>query len=565
MIPLGNAHCRPSVTNPPHARRCPTLRSAAALGEDTVKIPGCRGPARVGGGHLSPVVARRRFAAWATALAVLLATVASAGPLSAAAASGALSQQGGKFTAPGGVGGGFFGDSVALSADGNTALIGAPGEDAAWVFTRSGSTWAESAKLTTSEVVGRAEFGSAVALSGNADIALIGAAGNGAAWMFTRSGSTWSQLPEKKFSGPTGFGSAVALSSDGKIALIGAPGEFGNNESTAIAFVHSGSAWNEQGALQPKGVTESLYGSAVALSEVGSTAIVGGPFEAEAYGAAWVFTRSGETWSQQSKALEPPGSTGGEYGTSVALSAEGNTALVGGPIGGGAVAVYTRSGSTWTQQGELLTGNGSGSKEQFGQAAALSADGDTALIGAPGAQGGVAWLFTRSGSTWTRQDSELGGCEESGEARFGDAVALSSDASAALIGGAADNANTGAAWPFAMGSGGACSPGGGEQHHESPPPPGSKAPPDTKITTSKIQKTKHSATFTFTGVEATTGFQCELITPQKKRHHKRAHHFTACRSPKTYKHLVPGRYTFTVRAVHGSEPDPTPALKKFKI
>jgi hypothetical protein len=111
-------------------------------------------------------------------------------------------------------------------------------------------------------------------------------------------------------------------------------------------------------------------GYSVALSADGNTAIVGGPGDGVgAAGAAWVYTRSGGVWTQQGSKLVGTGAVGPEVlqGTSVALSADGNTAIVGGPAddsanstssGIGAAWVYTRSNGVWTQQGSKLVGLG---------------------------------------------------------------------------------------------------------------------------------------------------------------------------------------------------------------
>ncbi len=148
----------------------------------------------------------------------------------------------------------------------------------------------------------------------------------------------------------------------------------------------------------------------MALSAEGDTALIGGPSDDSRVGAAWVFTRSGSTstpaltWTQQGPKLTGAGETGdGELGSSVALSAEGDTALIGGPSddGDGTAWMFSRSGSTWTQQGPKLTGAGETGDGEFGSSVALSAEGDTALIGGPhdlSAAGGddhagAAWVF----------------------------------------------------------------------------------------------------------------------------------------------------------------------------
>jgi FG-GAP repeat len=369
------------------------------------------------------------------------------------------------------------GTSVAISADGNTALIGGIGDEggkavsmagAAWVFTRSGSTWKQQAKLVGGEEEGEGQFGISVALSSDGNTALIGgindkSAGKefGAAWVFTRSAGKWTQQGEKL----TGigeeaeggrFGKSVALSSDGNTALIGAYFDAGGS---AFVFTRSGSSWKQQGEkLTGKGEEgEGEFGLSAALSADGDTALIGGPVDGTVpmTGAAWVFTRSGSTWKQQQELKGAHEEGAGEFGTSVALSADGNTALAGGPgdDSAGAAWAFTRSGSTWTQQGEKLTPSDASGSAAFGAGVALSGDGNTALIGGPTDMGkvptGAAWEFTRSGSTWSQQGAKLRGSDVVPESEFGAAVSLAASGETALIGGPIDNGNLGAAWIFA--------------------------------------------------------------------------------------------------------------------
>jgi hypothetical protein len=113
--------------------------------------------------------------------------------------------------------------------------------------------------------------------------------------------------------------------------------------------------------------------------------------------------------------------------------------------------VFTRSGSSWSQQGGKLVPSGASGASSFGYDVAMSTDGNTALIGAPDDNGGIgaAYLFTRSGSTWSQSGSKLTASGEAGAGTFGIAVALSSDANTGLIGGPDDNNTFGAAWAFA--------------------------------------------------------------------------------------------------------------------
>ncbi len=377
-------------------------------------------------------------------------------------------QVGAKLTGIGETGPGEFGSTVALSADGNTALIGGPIDNssngAAWIFTRTGETWTqEGPKLTPNDETGAGLFGAAVALSADGNTALIGGAFDnghvGAAWVFTRSGSTWTQqgtkLTADDETGSGEFGIGVALSADGNTALIGGRSD-NTNIGAAWAFTRSGATWTQQGSkLTASDETGAgSFGQSVALSADGNTALIGGRSDNGNVGAAWAFTRSGSTWTQQGSKLTASDETGnGLFGDSVALSADGNTGLIGGIDDNsnvGAVWVFTRSGSTWTQQGSKLSPGGATGIAQFGSSVSLSGDGNTALIGGPvdNTQVGAAWVYTRSGQTWTQQGAKLVPSDEVGAGVVGTGVALSADGGTAMIGGQGDNSDVGAAWAF---------------------------------------------------------------------------------------------------------------------
>ena len=385
-----------------------------------------------------------------------------------------LIQQGAKLTGNEEAGEASFGYSVALSSDGNTALIGGPGDDggvgAAWVFTREGTTWSQQgAKLTGGEEAGAGHFGYSVALSADGNTALIGGPRDngevgkayvGAAWVFTREGTAWSQQGAKLTGGEEAgaghFGYSVALSAEGDTALIG--GSYDNKSVGAVwAFTREGTTWTQQGPklTGTEETGEGSFGESVALSAEGDTALIGGPYDSKGVGAVWAFTREGTAWTQQGPKLTgKEESGGGWFGYSVALSADGNTALIGGQFDRGNVGaawVFTREGTAWTQQGPKLTGKEESGGGWFGYSVALSADGNTALIGGLFDHAGVgaAWLFTREGTTWTRQGPKLTGKEELGEGHFGYSVALSAEGRTALIGGPGDHGEVGATWVLA--------------------------------------------------------------------------------------------------------------------
>ncbi len=327
--------------------------------------------------------------------------------------SGSTWTQQAEFGATGVSKGSEFGASIALSADGNTALIGSPkthegAVGAAYVFTRSGSTWTQQGeKLIPGDLPGQffpETFGHSVALSADGNTALVGAPNENAAWVFTRSEGAWTQQGGKLTVSEKGigFGRSVALSGDGNTALIGAPGYAVAKKSVGAAwvFTRSEAAWTQQGGMLTGGgeVNAGNFGLSVALSGDGNTALIGGPRDDEEAGAAWVFTRSEAAWTQQGEKLTG-GELRGEFGEHVALDDDGNTALI--ATDGEAAWVFTRAEGAWTGTSHVIPGEGSR------KPLALSAEGTTALIGRP-ELGGAAWVFALSEGELALQ-SELRG------------------------------------------------------------------------------------------------------------------------------------------------------------
>jgi hypothetical protein len=393
-----------------------------------------------------------------------------------------------KLIGSGAVGSVNQGMSVALSADGNTAIVGGPGPNnadrdrapfvgpagAAWVFTRSGGVWTQQGNklVGTTDAPGGGLWsqGASVALSADGNTAVVGGPSDnlttGAAWVFTRSGGVWTQQGKKLVGtgayrageppSPLGQGMLVALSADGNTAVVGAWRAEG-----AWVFTRRGGVWTQQGKklVGAGAVGSARQGMSVALSADGNTAIVGGWSDNNKIGAAWVFTRAGGVWTQQGNKLVGSGAVGNAgQGMSVALSADGNTAIVGGPndspwdrsvpfgLGpAGAAWVFTRSGGVWTQQGEKLVSTGGVGTARQGISVALSADGDIAVVGGFGDDGSAASVFTRSNDHWTQHNRLVG---TGAVGKSAPSVALSADGSTIMVGGANDSGGIGAAWVF---------------------------------------------------------------------------------------------------------------------
>jgi len=387
-----------------------------------------------------------------------------------------------------------FGFSVAIS--GNTVVVGAPDEEgsgvgvnppsnnlalgagAAYVFVRSGATWTQQAYLKASNTGAGDAFGSKVAISG--DTVVVGApledgSGNkvdpisdelevnaGAAYVFFRVGATWAQQAYLKASASGSddyFGGSVAVSGD--TVVVGATGEDGSGTGVnpsfnnamagagaAYVYVRSGATWNSEAYLKASNTgANDTFGISVAIS--GDTVVIGARLEdgggtginsadnnlATDSGMAYVFTRSGGTWSQE---VSLKASTVGFYlfGNSVAVS--GDTVVVG-TLLADAVYVFQRSGATWSQQA-MLTASNAHFDDEFGTSVAIS--GDTVVVGAYAEDGsgigvdpvsdnlafdaGAAYVFVRLGGTWSQQ-AYLKASNTGIADNFGSAVAVSDD------------------------------------------------------------------------------------------------------------------------------------------
>ena len=338
----------------------------------------------------------------------------------------------------------FLGSSVAIS--GSTAVVGAPRRNAyigaAYVFVRSDTAWSQEAELTPADGAGSDQFGSSVAISGST--AAGGAPGKssitGATYVFVVP-SQQAELTAADGAGGDSLGYSVAIS--GSTAVVGA---FARSSSTGTAyvFVRAGKAWSQQAELTAaNGASGDEFGYSVAIS--GSTAVVGALGTSSATGAAYVFVRSGTAWSQQAELTAADGSSGDQFGYSVAIA--GQTAVVGAFRKGlytGAAYVYVRSGTAWSQQAELTAAD-SASGDGFGYSVAI--DGQTAVVGADTKNGhiGAAYVFVRAATAWSQQ-AELTAADGGPSYYFGSSVAVSG--STAVVGAPGRGTQMGAAYVF---------------------------------------------------------------------------------------------------------------------
>jgi hypothetical protein len=307
-------------------------------------------------------------------------------------------------------------------------------------------------------------FGASLSVSGNTVV--VGApsdstlgASAGAAYVYVLSGGVWAKqakLFASDAAANTAFGNAVAI--DGDTALVGSYAQSSNGASAGAAyvFVRSGSTWTQQQKiLASDGAAGDDFGFSVALS--GQTALIGAFGDSDlgaGSGSAYVFTRSGAVWSLQRKLLAADGHAGDSFGVSVSVSSD--TAVVGASnvsdngAGSGAAYVFLRSGVSWSQQAKLKPSDGAAG-DNFGAAVSISAD--TAAMGAPGrddngTDSGAAYVFQRTAGVWSQQ-AKLLAFDGVASDNFGAAISL--DSSGLLVGSPFDDdlgTSSGAVYAF---------------------------------------------------------------------------------------------------------------------
>jgi len=246
-----------------------------------------------------------------------------------------------------------------------------------------------------------------------------GPSGESAGWAYAyvRSNGAWTMQAQL---GPCGQGD-VAVSGD--TAVVGLDG-------LARVYVRSGATWTLQAELSPgpEGRWDDQFGRAVAVS--GDTAVVGaphwGPDVDHHCGAVYVFKRSGAAWSTETQLTASDATSGDDFGADVAL--EGDRIVVGASNHAllGAAYVFSRNGSTWTQQTELAADDGV-LYDGFGASVAIS--GPLVVVGAPGGapssnECGAAYTFQHSPTEWRQQAKLVAGDPEVWSG-FGGAVAVS--------------------------------------------------------------------------------------------------------------------------------------------
>ena len=352
------------------------------------------------------------------------------------------------------------GAAVAVSADGNRVIIGTvasddPGMSAghAEILEWNGSSWNQLGNDITGEASGDSA-GSGVAVSADGNTVVVGSPlrdGNGVdsghARIFTWDGTAWTQVGASIEGETAGdlSGRAVALSDDGDTVIIGSPGETRNGDRPGRARIYrfDGTSWNQLGPDLDGEAAGDRFGLSVAISANGNRVAIGAPDNdgnGASSGHVRIFNWNGSVWNQLGSDIDGE-ALGDTSGWATALSADGNTVAIGASANdgngtsSGHVRVYSRNGNQWNQVGGDI--DGETASDRSGSAISLSDDGETIAIGAPdndgnGSLSGHVRIFELNGNSWSQTVADIDG-EAIGD-RSGGALALSGDGETVIIG-----------------------------------------------------------------------------------------------------------------------------------
>ena len=328
--------------------------------------------------------------------------------------------------------------SAAIS--GNSVIVGSPSQNSATVFTFNGRKWTKQAQLIPRN---EGDAGWSVAISG--DSLIIGAPRDnvvadtsGSAFIYVRKGKNWEQQAKLRADDPTkadNFGFAVAI--DRNTAIVGVPkdDDAGKDSGSAYVFFREGTAWRKQAKLVASDLAGSdAFGEAVFIHD--NTAVVGANGHthsgARFGGAAYVFVRTGNRWTEQAKLISADTAKADRFGNSVSVA--GKTIVVGAPFhdtkhgtDAGAAYVFALDGATWKIQAKL-TPKISKKILKFGFGVANTQS--IVIVGAPGYDhpdrgSGAAYSFVRTRRDVWKEEATVVPEDGIKDIHFGYAVSMS--------------------------------------------------------------------------------------------------------------------------------------------
>ena len=374
-----------------------------------------------------------------------------------------------------------FGVSSSASADGSVIVVGSLGDGsageqsgAAYVFTRSMSSWSEAGKLTASDAAAGDRFGSSASMSADGNTIVVGAPGSdsggadaGAAYVFAKPSTGWTsmstavKLTASDAAAGDRFGSSASISADGSTIIIGARGSDsgGGDAGAAYVFTRPSTGWVTASSAVKLTASDAAagdqLGASISASGDGSMVAVGA--RGDSPGSVYVFTRPSTGWASASTAIRLTGpeevDARAQLGESVSVSRDGSTIVAGSPEAPGSAYVFTKPSGGWmaTSTSARLSAPVDDARDRFGHSVSVSGDGSIIAVGAHGSDAGAedagaAYVFTRPTEGWTETSAAAELQHRLPFGNLGYSVSVSADGSTVVA--TAPNARYGEAHVF---------------------------------------------------------------------------------------------------------------------
>lgn len=349
--------------------------------------------------------------------------------------------------------GGGFAEYLDISSDGNYVIINCTSENAAYIFVRSGNSWSKQAKLNAYGYCRN------VSIDATGTRVTVGTdTSSGQVQVYSRSGATW--VFEASLN--SNYGSidyASSISGDGATIIIGCC-DWNSYYGLCVIYTRSGTNWTYRTNITAADASSNLsFGTSVDINYNGTYVVIGTQRTSTGPNCFYVFTGAGTSWTQQAKLITPDtGNVNGDYfGYRVSITDNGDRiitgAMLGGTNGAGKAYIFVRTGSSWSQEA-ILQAPGPTNLAFFGCSVCISKDGTKVIVGEsngdpPGiTDTGRAHLFSRSGSTWSLGATLYASDRSSSSDNFGTSVTMSGDSARVIVGDSAKNSNFGRAYAF---------------------------------------------------------------------------------------------------------------------
>lgn len=324
-----------------------------------------------------------------------------------------------------------FASAISMSGDGATAIVGVPDADhiagdgtvtgqtgAIYIYSRSGNSWSLQERIEMPSIIHQTgNFGTAVNLSRDGDVMLVNSQAHnlnpatgailnyryGKSYLYTRSGTTWSNIQTIAggFATDSRFGYYQSLSGDGKQSVFHNRGDSNGGSNTGSISFYSRTTGNFTNiASRIKGSTwmaGDRYGESLAMDYLGETCVVGTPLYDNGKGNVHVWTRSGSTWTEQQD-ISNPLSTG-SFGSDVDITSDGNMIIIG-AYGSSKIYIYERNGSTWTETASF-DADDTTSGDQLGIFVQVNDNKDKFIASSPGQTDGATYYFKNAENVFT--------------------------------------------------------------------------------------------------------------------------------------------------------------------